>query len=387
MDAWHKELSNKASSLSSWWWILPGSRFTAWYPMDLKPLFFALGVVEQCKTIPGKTLYLIGCPDDDEVFNYLSDWSQSVNVSLVTGIPRHSLFRSFLRFLGQYTENARPVLSFALRVLLTYRFWNRPAKRAKVIVFSYTLRGSSIIESGDHYFGNALDGLPGLGNDEILWLYVLGSFSEQRIRRHMNSIGRRFHSYLEFLTLSDMVRIIRACVRVQTSLKSLRYQLPTLRIGQLENQTFPRRFYRKSIRRQFPALEMAAYYSVKRVLRDSQATTLLYPYEEKGIERAILLACKENESDVRTVGFAHAAYNKGHLYLRNRGRVGANPPSPDRIAATGPAAKEWASIGVGTSAAAVSTTAAAQSALASIDSAISSVSTQRGNLGAAQNRL
>jgi len=348
MDAWHKELSSKASSLSPWWWLLPGSRLTAWYPADLKPLFFALAVIEQCKTMTGQTLYVIGCPD--EVLEHLREWSQSGGLSLVIEtcassgyIPTsYNHVRAALRLPGQHAKSIKSILSLLIRVLASHKLRGQRAKRAKVIVFSYALSARSMTESGDHYFGNVLDGLPGLRNDDILWLYDLGPFSERRtIRRHMYSVGRKFHSYLALLTLSDMVRILKTCIHLQASLKSLRYQLPVLCIGQLQSRIFPRRFYGNFIRRQLPAFELAAYYSVRRVLRDSQATTLLYPYEEKGTERAILRACKEHESNVRTVGFAHAAYNKGHLYLRNHGTVDVDPPGPDRIAATGPAAREW----------------------------------------------
>jgi hypothetical protein len=75
-----------------------------------------------------------------------------------------------------------------------------------------------------------------------------------------------------------------------------------------------------------------------RILKESEADTVIYPYEEKPLEHAMLLAVRDFSPRVRTIGFAHAAYSKGHLYLR-RGCHG-EPPRPDIVATTGEVARK-----------------------------------------------
>ena len=80
------------------------------------------------------------------------------------------------------------------------------------------------------------------------------------------------------------------------------------------------------------------YKQFLRVLKTSNAEKLIYPYEEKPIERAMLLAVQDSKLPVETIAFAHAAYSKGHMYLK-RASIG-DPPHPNIIAVSGEAYKD-----------------------------------------------
>ena len=348
---WHRELCERAASKTDWWWTLPTSRLYVWhYPVNLKPLFFARAIIESLKDESTDTLYVIGCPP--AVRDFLREWSSAASATLdldlrIEGVSTSiaSWLASSLRLrLHQRLDNFRSIIALAVRVFGHYRFKRRRVARAKLIVFSFALRAENILKNYDHYFGDALKYLPNFQPDDILWLYELGPLSErQGVRRCLESQGRKFSCYLELLGPADFLWIVFTCFLSQVRLARLHRQLPALTIGQLGTRTFSKLFYVDGIRNQFPSFELAAYRSMKRALSDSQASALLYPYEEKGIERAILRACKEHDGVVRTAGFAHAVHNRGHLYLRATAGSRTGRLRPDVILATGAAAKAWLS--------------------------------------------
>ena len=75
--------------------------------------------------------------------------------------------------------------------------------------------------------------------------------------------------------------------------------------------------------------------------KNNEISTLIYAYEEKGSERAILDAISKQENKIKTVGFAHAVHSTGHLYMRRRKEGYFNSPKPDIIAVTGQNALKW----------------------------------------------
>jgi hypothetical protein len=80
------------------------------------------------------------------------------------------------------------------------------------------------------------------------------------------------------------------------------------------------------------------YRAARRLLAASPAVrTIVYPYEEKGVERAWLMAARSHE--LTTAGFAHAAHTRWHLALRTRDAADATPPQPTRVLATGERAR------------------------------------------------
>ena len=206
-------------------------------------------------------------------------------------------------------------------------------------MISQTLEAGLLARVGDHFFGRVFDGPAVTADGGFLWLYFVSRYGERdAARRFCDSVGRRVVFDFDVLEWSDIALTLRAAQRVRAALQPLASRLPPLSVGELTSVAFPARFWRAAIAGRRPVSEIAVYHAVRRCLDASQARVVIYPYEEKGLERAILKACAGRGPVVRTVALAHAAYNSGHLYLR-RGRT--NPPRPDVLATTGPAARDW----------------------------------------------
>jgi hypothetical protein len=76
IEIWHRDLSERATYLSKWWPLLPGARLVLWRSVttfELKPVLFALAVIEFCKHQLNDTVWIVGAPD--EVVEYLREWS------------------------------------------------------------------------------------------------------------------------------------------------------------------------------------------------------------------------------------------------------------------------------------------------------------------------
>ena len=91
-----------------------------------------------------------------------------------------------------------------------------------------------------------------------------------------------------------------------------------------------------------PVFELSVYFAVQKLLKNCPTIkSFIYPYEEKGLERAILKASHEVKDNLHTVGCAHAVHSTCHLYMRRRPSHSINSPKPNIIAATGINAKKW----------------------------------------------
>ena len=92
-------------------------------------------------------------------------------------------------------------------------------------------------------------------------------------------------------------------------------------------------YFEKLIVEPSPLFEVMAYQIIKVLLKQTNVNHVIYPYEEKTIERAILMAIKDLNLDIKSTAFAHAAYSDGHLYTVKQS---LKKLIPSRIALTGP---------------------------------------------------
>lgn len=317
LDAWHRQVSAAGAS-SFGWWLSPGSRLAAWYPVDLKPLFFVLAALEAAERAPGP-LHLVGCPP--EAAALAREWGAE------GGAPARPAARAGAPAL------ARALLAQARRGMLAP---SRRPRRARVVVFSLALDAGIIATEDDHYFGAMLDRF----GDDVVWIYYPDRIRDLgRLRSLQRATGRRVHFYFEWLGPREIALTVRDAVRAGRALGALSRRIPPLRIAGHTSAAFAEAFGRDVVAAALPVSEIAAQHALRRALSELRPDSVVYPYEEKGFERALLGARDTGAPSARTVAFAHAVYNDGHVYARD-GRRGA-PPRAEILAATGEAARRW----------------------------------------------
>lgn len=341
IDSWCRKLSSQAIGLTRWWWLLPGSRLILWATtthFSLKPILFALAIVQLCARQSTKTVWIVGAPD--ELVAYLSEWATSEKSIQIED--------NRLRTPGSF---------FEYRFFCTVKFWLKLTKQialvlrcvrlrkrkkcaepASVIVNSLILNPELILKNGDHFFGHMLDNNTCLNDGDLAWFYNDVGLSPRETRAELEKTGKKAYFISDFFKWSDLWFALRKGYRANRALKKLLLSPPSLCVGGLVAKKFSYDFINNLALGSIPIFELIIYRQFSRIIRESGAKVLLYPYEEKPLERAMLLAVQDYAPTMTTIGFGHAAYSKGHLYLRRAHHD--EPPRPDFIAVTGETARD-----------------------------------------------
>ena len=340
IDTWHRELSEQATELTRWWWLLPGSRLILWRTItsfSLKPILFALAVINLCNRQSTGIIWIVGAPD--ELVEYLSEWSSNEKLRRIKD------------------TRARTRMNYSnSRIFATVKFWLKLARQialllrhvtfrerkcagpASVIVNSLVLNPDLIQSNGDHFFGHILDHIEGLSNSDIIWLYSDTGINYREARSKLADIGRNFYFISDFFRWPDLWFALRVGYITNQALRKLLNAPSPLRAGGVVVTEFSHSFLANLAVGNIPLFELILYKQLSRVLRESGTKVLIYAYEEKPMERAMLLAVRDFAPEIKTIGFAHGAYSKGHLYMR-RASYG-EPPRPNFVTVTGRIARD-----------------------------------------------
>ncbi len=337
IESWHRELSEQAVGLTRWWWLSPGSRLILWRTtgsFSLKPILFALAVIKLCDSRPTGGVWIVGAPD--ELTTYLSEWSREKKTVQVTDLrEKTAISVAAYRFFSAgkvWLKLARQVVYLLFNAIFNSK--KKRIKPARVVVDSLVLNAGLITTIGDHFFGCMLDDISGLTSEDVIWKYEDQPANLSIIRDKLEGIGRRVYFNSDLFCWSDLWFALCTGFTVNRALNKLvAVPPPPLRIDGFVTSSFPQYFIANLVIRNFPLTELILYKQFSKLILESGASVIIYPYEEKPAERAMLLAVRDNAPQVKTIGFAHAAYSKGHLYIR-RGTRG-EPPRPDVLAVTG----------------------------------------------------
>ena len=327
LKAWHGQMMTVAAAATPWAWFLSGSRQHVWHP-PIRPLLFALALVDHFREHRGAVLWAVGAPA--EVGDYVTELSRGT----VDVIGRGAVSADA----GAWSDLARPAMEAlsVLRRAMTPRAPRLSAGPVDLVVCSIALTSRSVRERGDHYFGRALDG----GPLRVHWLYQpAGSSFRTEIEGAMAESGRSFTWADECLNWRDAIAIIRTSIRTRRRLAAIMDEIPPLVIAGATSRLFARRFFEQLLVKVSPRTELIMHLAVTKVLAALRPAAVCYPYEEKPVEHAILAAAAT--AGCRTIGFAHAAYASSYLYLQAAEPGALSPPRPSVLACAGRGFGGW----------------------------------------------
>ena len=333
LDTWHRKLNSRAIELAKWWYLLPASRLMLWTAssFSLKSLFFTLAVIDWLNRSPLGNVWIVGATN--AVAEYLAEWGGSGKLIRIVD-RREAPQRRGERW--PFIERLKfwPRIVKQLGFIISSVAFRKRARvgSATVIVNSLVLNPALLRTKGDHFFGHMLDSLEGLSEQKMLWIYH-DMAVDKKTRSELSAIRKRAHFIMDFFRWTDLFFALRTALGMRKALKSLVVDPLPFRSGELVTPGFSVNFVNTEAVQAIPLFELVLYRLWGRILKEVGASSLIYPYEEKPMERAILFAVRDFAPQTRTVGFAHAAYSKGHLYLR-RANYG-EPPRPNFVAATG----------------------------------------------------
>lgn len=345
IQSWHGEVNRCALGVTSWWWLTATSRLITWLPPVFDHLIIALAIIEVCRAREIDTIHLVQLPAGVLAFLRelkpgvaIDDQSAATPATSPSASPGTSASAGPSRFAKIVTQ---------LSNVVTRRRPELPDPICDLLICSLVLNTQVLREVGDHFFGRAFDPASSATNEsplKVIWLYPLGIKDVNKraeIMRIPAPQGRQVLIPDDFLTAGDLLRTALAVAGLLASIGRIERALPTLTIDGMQSRLMGRVFLRRLLREQLPYNEIKFYYALRRVLSVVKPKGLLYPYEEKGLERGLLRACEETRPEMKTIGFAHAVAHNGHRYFQTGLHGDVTPIGPDYLLSTGPGASSW----------------------------------------------
>lgn len=318
LEAWHSELCELGAQRTNWWWHTNAGRLVSIQSCFMN-FFSAIAVLEKMKQISDtKEICLLGFPD--EAIKYLQE--QNLVTIVDSKATRHSAFAEMVSSFKRVLKNSlshyksKPATSFQIQPFET-------------VVFTQILK-PEWSDQQDHFFGGTFH------NDKnVLWLASVSSLSKDQRASFISQTRNQNLVIIEDLLNSQWDRNFHFDQEVDRLKKR---DWPAAVIGGYRSQLLPKAFIEASFRVESLKVEVSHQLALEAVFRFKTPKMFIYPYEEKGIEKAMLKACRNYS--VHALGFAHALHNnKTHLYFKRRQK--GDPPRPDYLGVTGPAAKDW----------------------------------------------
>lgn len=333
IEKWHTDLCIRGTrQFKKWWWLLPASRLILWHPPIWKPLIFALAMAEELEGFSGNEVYVVGCPAEAAV--YLQEFCAAIKVADKRKKCQHALPGSLRGSLA----SLKYLFDVLVFILLHRKRQPIIEEPSPIIIWTYLLSpGAESVTTKDHFFGDMFK--PGDFKYPVHWVCHGSLRNNSGECSPVYSDGDRSLIY-DWIGISEWYSLVKFYF-FEWCFNRTPIVVPEFVLNGHASKSFAKNFAAELIERTAPLAEMTALLGLKKILRESSPRALVYPYEEKCIERALLMAVEETKKATLTVGFAHAVYNKGLMYLRRRNGIGATPPMPDRLLATGTALKKW----------------------------------------------
>jgi hypothetical protein len=82
------------------------------------------------------------------------------------------------------------------------------------------------------------------------------------------------------------------------------------------------------------------HHAMRRFVAKSTVTTLIYPYENKSLEKSLLLGARAGKPGIRLIGYQHTSITARHVTLRFEPGEADITPLPDRIITVGEATRK-----------------------------------------------
>ncbi len=313
-DDWYKGIYKKLLTKSDFFSFSIISRSTIWYPLNLDSLFFTLALLKFSENI-NEEILVINAPGI--VKKYLET---EKNISLQSLIYKfYFKFKCLLLFLLR-------ALNLFFKILFNYKI-TKPQINTKQIVFSYNLQSKK-----DHFFGTIFDDKL----DEFTYIYHFDKYNFNNDIYNNQTITIFDYLYIKdlFFCFFNQCKLFFQILNQEINL-SLNFS--NIKIN---GKYFTRHFFNNTLYLNPPLIEFVVYRCFYNIIKNNNIDKIVYPYEEKGSEHALLLALKVSNKNVKTISFAHANYNIGHRYIFFDTDIKLYP---DYLATTGIIQKNWLS--------------------------------------------
>ena len=334
LASWHDQVCQIGQKIYDDWWLTEASRLIAWQPKINKSLFFTVSMIQICEDLTIDEIYIVKVPKEVEILtrDVRPDWDI---ISENRRYMKKSNISAFRSILSPY----KSIITMLKRSFKLFSPLTKDLSDIKLIIFSNLIDFDLFQSSGDHYFGNMFDEINDVRNENKLWIFLseLNRNEERAVLSSLRSKSYKAYILQDLLTLSDAAIILLRTGAFYFFSQRFKTKIPIISIDGMKFTSYSLFFYNETIKHKPPILAFQTKYAFKAIASQVPTASLFYPFEDKGLERAILSQSK----NLYTIGYAHAIHNSGHLYLKQKKIEEATPQWPNLIGCSGKAAAHW----------------------------------------------
>ena len=188
-------------------------------------------------------------------------------------------------------------------------------------------------EYSDHFFGKLLKDTEN-GSSDITWIFDNPDTQQAELTAPGLETQLKYNFLFSQMSLADIVRSIALDLRQHVSMRTFkRKHAMTFEHQGGRSRAIADDFILNLGLQQTSFTQFLTYFLVARYIARHQPKNLIYPYEGKLNEAALLAAVRDSSTEITSVGFAHAAYTKGHMFTQFFDLIPEN--IPEKLAVTG----------------------------------------------------
>ena len=306
----------------------------SWYPNINQSLFFTVGLIRICEDLTIDEIYIVNAPKEVEILtrDVHQDWD-------IISENRRYTKKYISSVIKKVLSPYKSIINMFIRSFKLFSPLAKDLSDIKLIIFSNLIDFDRFQSSGDHYFGNMFDEINDVRNENKLWIFLseLNRNEERIVLSSVRSKSYRAFILQDLLTLSDAAIILFRTGAFYFFSQRFKTKIPIISIDGMKFTSYSLFFYNETIKHKPPILAFQVKYAFKAIVSQVPTASLFYPFEDKGIERAIL----SQSRNLYTIGYAHAIHNSGHSYLKQKKLEEAAPQWPNLIGCSGKAAAQW----------------------------------------------
>jgi len=339
-SAWLDEIHSSFANLSSaflrytqWWWFTGMSRLDIrpWGQEGIfKPLLFAKAVLEWRKYHTNiKEILLIGC--DPMVAVYLKEFDKTLILEGEKEIcqPQLLIFHALKKSIWAVLR----LLKVAYSICKNHMF--KPSGKINYdVIVLYDPVPDVPVKSGYKYFyGSLFDSINDIKIGSIGYACTgYTGYNAKQERREFSKNSSVFFM-LDHINIVHLMQGIFINIYIMLLTWVIAFRKLPCSIKGSDSFLFWQNYLFHELDRVPYLSNICNYMALKSIFtQSSQCKLVIYPYEEKGLERAILFACQER--GIRSIGYTPNPQYRTALAMRDAPRPAS--PKPSTYAVCGP---------------------------------------------------
>ena len=326
----HAELSKRFLAFTRWFWVTPMSRLDArpWgQEYIFKPLFFARALSDWMESHP-QVQEIIVTGADPFVSNFLQEFQPNATIEggrafayivFFVGLALKQSLKGFLKLCEQFLFVCRSHV---------FRKFDRdealPRLYAENLVLYELVPGEPPLTGHRYYYGSIFDSME--RQKRVSYACIPHKDFSRADLKPSSTFFLLDHLGGKEVFLSFLNNIFILLVVWLVSFK----KIPCPVAGAVSYRFWPVYLFFE-LGRLSCFFNICSYGALKNVLAQGRPKLVIYPYEEKGIERAVLFACQEK--NVKSIGYLPHPQHRLTLALRD---TMTQSPKPSLYAVCGP---------------------------------------------------